>query len=665
MMGNKHTTYFRYYLFVIAALVVLSISSAFVAAAAQPSFKLPFEKGERFIVAQGYNTPPTHINKDFYALDFTQNGCSAYGKKAFAATSGKVMLAQGSGYNGGYGSQVLVTSSDASVVSRYAHLIPGSVTVGNGDWVAQGEPLGEIGDTGLVAGFACGAHPGTHLHFAVYREASNGSFTSELAEPISGYSHLEEGKWYLSDNEIALASVPGLAAVVEKTVGKVLGVEVSQPSIPRVDEGAVTIITPPLLPAGGVSASPAVLVMPAITNEPTIATTLPALSPVSTTIQSVDDQVSLGSWYSGNWYQLGTGFYGLVNAITLEGYIDTPHYGSSSVWLDEFLDARYQNFNQRFVISTSAPFTDQRQKVTFDGLHIPFQPNKFYRLETNQQSQNHSVILAGTTATGTAMWSQFLPGTGGVENRYTFYPYLSMTMISNYPPLARPDPPANMTTTFDTLNARLYVSWSVATDSDTTSSLLTYEVQITTSTALDDSQWTAMGANLSTDALVAYKNDYMIGVRATDDFGATSTPLVMPWHFPVGYAPLPQQTDHSHESSRIPHEITFEGNAVVIGIHLWTNPHPDGVSCCSQSYLTLSQDSSGTMGDVIATSKPVTINQYMGEGDRYYEFVSSTAISPGSYWLAVYSGPAPSTNGFSVYGSTSDWYYRVEQTISP
>jgi len=54
-----------------------------------PSVKLPYAKGQSFVVTQGYDTPPTHIKKDSYALDLTQNGCDAYGVPVVAAASGR------------------------------------------------------------------------------------------------------------------------------------------------------------------------------------------------------------------------------------------------------------------------------------------------------------------------------------------------------------------------------------------------------------------------------------------------------------------------------------------------------------------------------------------------------------------------------------------------
>src|SRR5262249_4515071 len=143
-----------------------------------------------------------------------QNGCDAYGKLAVASAAGTGILAQEAGYNGGYGTQGLVEDA-GRIVARDAHMVPGSVTVGGGDAVMRGEPIGKIGNTGETMGSACPAHPGTHLHFAMYAEGSDGSFAPFFPEPISHYINITRGRWYLSDNALAVTTLPGLAAVAD------------------------------------------------------------------------------------------------------------------------------------------------------------------------------------------------------------------------------------------------------------------------------------------------------------------------------------------------------------------------------------------------------------------------------------------------------------------
>jgi hypothetical protein len=184
------------------------------------SARLPYAAGESFVVTTGYDTPPMHINKDGYAIDFTEDGCDAYGKLAVAAFSGTAWVVEEKGYNGGYGTQLLVMSAE-NIVTRYAHMIPDSIPLNSGDAVPRGTVVGEIGDTGLVMGTACADHPGTHIHFAMDTEKSDGGFVAKNPEPISNYTGITAGKWYVSDNAIAATkgNVAALADILENFFG--------------------------------------------------------------------------------------------------------------------------------------------------------------------------------------------------------------------------------------------------------------------------------------------------------------------------------------------------------------------------------------------------------------------------------------------------------------
>ncbi|MCX7778875.1 MAG: DUF2341 domain-containing protein [Patescibacteria group bacterium] len=181
-------------------LSILSVSSVL---AADLIFKLPYQKGERFIITRGYNTLPTHApnSKDQYALDFTKNGCEAYGKNVLTVVDGKVILVLQDGYNGGYGTTVLINHGN-NLISRYAHLIPYSIGVAQNQDVRQGTIIGKIGRSGEVSGSACPEYPGTHLHFAMYQRQPDGKLIAYKPEPMSGYTNFVAGNWYLSDNEI-------------------------------------------------------------------------------------------------------------------------------------------------------------------------------------------------------------------------------------------------------------------------------------------------------------------------------------------------------------------------------------------------------------------------------------------------------------------------------
>lgn len=91
------------------------------------------------------------------AIDFA----AGHGATIRAAAAGEVIVSKSSGWNGGYGQYIVVRHNNGSQ-TLYAHLSQNFVGVGA--YVAQGEAIGAMGNTGRSTG--------THLHFEV-RGASN------------------------------------------------------------------------------------------------------------------------------------------------------------------------------------------------------------------------------------------------------------------------------------------------------------------------------------------------------------------------------------------------------------------------------------------------------------------------------------------------------------
>ncbi len=80
----------------------------------------------------------------------------ASGSTIRAAAGGEVIIAKGSGWNGGYGSYIVIRHSNGTQ-TLYAHL--SSLSVGVGEYVEQGQTIGGMGNTGKSTG--------THVHFEV------------------------------------------------------------------------------------------------------------------------------------------------------------------------------------------------------------------------------------------------------------------------------------------------------------------------------------------------------------------------------------------------------------------------------------------------------------------------------------------------------------------
>ncbi len=86
------------------------------------------------------------------AVDFG----AAIGTPIRASAAGEVVVARGSGWNGGYGNYVVIRHGNG-VQTLYAHMH--QVQVSAGQYVGQGQTIGTVGNTGRSTG--------PHLHFEV------------------------------------------------------------------------------------------------------------------------------------------------------------------------------------------------------------------------------------------------------------------------------------------------------------------------------------------------------------------------------------------------------------------------------------------------------------------------------------------------------------------
>jgi hypothetical protein len=601
------------------------------------SIKLPYQKGQRFIVVQGYNTAPTHVGHDAYALDLSQNICEAYGKPVIAASAGTAMIVQEQGYNGGYGTELIINNGN-DLITRYAHMIPGSIDLGIDASIKQGQIIGQVGDTGLVTGLACPDHPGTHLHIAMDIRANDGTLTAYKPEPISGYRSLAAGNWYLSDNgeedsgvtadvipELALGMSIALPVETTSTVATTTVSTTTITSSVAIPESMQTTLSAPSAPSGGVSVAPTI-VPPSLNIAPSsdlsapTSTTIIAPLSSSTLFEQLDDSAkSSWSWYDDNWFDLGSGFSGTLNTLTFEGKISDQAFYSSHVSLEEFKDPNYMAMIQSFDVSDNAPLTATMASATFTGLSIVLKPYFYYRLVTFQDYQNRSVILAGTSSTGTYMYNNFVYGVGRVESTSTFMPYMVMNGIAATSTLKPPSltTPTNLAINFDPLNMQLNLTWSTSTDPDWIGNPLHYEINYSTSSILSDGDWEA-GAQIP----VTVGNSYLIGVRAADNFGDVSAVTTTTWNFPAGF----EKYYISPLLSSASQEFTVPKTTALKSIEIFTTGLQTSARYLESVSCSLSLD------DVYGTTISSTIpsdNGFNGGGcggDLTFSFASSSPV---------------------------------------
>ncbi len=89
------------------------------------------------------------------------------GTPIYASAAGKVIASMTSGYNGGYGKYIIISHGNGTQ-TLYAHNSKNIVSVGQ--YVEQGQKIGEVGNTGKVVASPGGN--GAHVHFEI-RGAKN------------------------------------------------------------------------------------------------------------------------------------------------------------------------------------------------------------------------------------------------------------------------------------------------------------------------------------------------------------------------------------------------------------------------------------------------------------------------------------------------------------
>ncbi|XDD54844.1 M23 family metallopeptidase [Leptospira sp. WS4.C2] len=126
-------------------------------------YDLPFEKGMKVRVYQGYKGTKSHHGDNRYSIDFGLKE----GDLVTAARDGVVIDTEQKNNEGGFEMKYIHSANYVKIlhedgtIGQYAHLRYMGVLVKRGQRVATGTPLGYAGSTGFS--------DGPHLHFEVYK----------------------------------------------------------------------------------------------------------------------------------------------------------------------------------------------------------------------------------------------------------------------------------------------------------------------------------------------------------------------------------------------------------------------------------------------------------------------------------------------------------------
>lgn len=106
---------------------------------------------------------------------------------------------------------------------------------------------------------------------------------------------------------------------------------------------------------------------------------------------------------------------------------------------------------------------------------------------------------------------------------------------------AAPSAPSGLTIGFEPFSARFDLRWATSTDPDSPDQNIRYEFNVTSSTDFAADAWRSTGPGLEnrtfTLATIPAPGNYMLGVRALDEFDQASDPVTAPWPTPAGWTP--------------------------------------------------------------------------------------------------------------------------------
>ncbi|MCL4404083.1 lamin tail domain-containing protein [Patescibacteria group bacterium] len=236
------------------------------------------------------------------------------------------------------------------------------------------------------------------------------------------------------------------------------------------------------------------------------------------------------------------------------------------------------------------------------------------------------------------------------DRKEYFFQGINPTSTPPYPP------PDIIFGEFDNVHETLAVSWSAAADADTLDELLRYQSAAGSAADLAGSSWSVPDLSRQVSVPVSADGTY-VGVRAVDDFGNLSEPVIKFWNdFPAGYVTLPHQEDNGTVVG-LPYtngaqKISLSAAANIDQVALWALCSNCGGTATAESVLEVVADSAGDLGAIVATSLPTT--RWFSWGDEVrYIFSTPVHLAPGSYWLRPVRTGAM---GLTFYGSSDDNY---------
>ncbi len=224
---------------------------------------------------------------------------------------------------------------------------------------------------------------------------------------------------------------------------------------------------------------------------------------------------------------------------------------------------------------------------------------------------------------------------------------LSGIVMSDEKFSAPPEAPASLAAVFDSSSLSVDLSWPAAADADSSSTALTYEINVSTSTSVDPAGWHLAGSALSTSTRVSYPDNYHFAVRARDEFYQLSSSTEADFSFPAGFSTsdtLVSQAEATNilalfnqdgtKTNRFAQTFAVSATSTPYSIRLKTTGTDNG-TCSVKIYQA------GDLASVSDGLRKASTDALTGDSCDYadgkdFNFTSTAQLSPGTTYIWVY-----------------------------
>jgi len=247
--------------------------------------------------------------------------------------------------------------------------------------------------------------------------------------------------------------------------------------------------------------------------------------------------------------------------------------------------------------------------------------------------------------------------------------------FQNEPPVHQaPTAPSDIELSFNGNTSELMISTSSSTDPDTLDNLISYQYNYTTSSEVifNNNNWRLMDSTRTAVFEPVYDNNYIIGVRAIDEFNNPSKIVSSTWSFPSSFVIIQQQNRDEQgflngNAGAVAQVFRVAHSGFVKGIKFITQGFYNGSNGAIQAFLYNTDDPNNAANDnLLASSTQKIVWGTYSSATHILTFQNPPFLEEGSIytWIINFSGVSSNLKGTnsvdSVGGSGwarfSKWY---------